>query len=201
MSDPRSNTKLVSRDLITIAIFSVLFTLCLFVVAGVLGIFPLTMIFYGLVGGIPCGVIYMYMRAKTPKRGAIILQALLVAIILFGLGTMWTFALGTVIGGLLAEAISTSGAYQSLKKNTAGYIVFMVCLWSGQIAPMLLMRDYYLAYSLQTGMSAEYIDTMLGFLSAPVFMAALIGTGIGAWLGALLGQKLLKKHFERAGML
>lgn len=201
MSKTKNHSKLVSRDLISIAIFSVLFTLCLFVIAGVMSLLPVTMIFYGVLGAIPCGIIYMYMRARTPKRGSIIIQAILFGIIVFIMGTMWTFSAGAVIGGILAELISASGAYKSFKKNTAGYVVFMIFLWSGQIAPMILAKDYYRAFSTQTGMTEEYITTMLGFLSTPVFIAALIATGISALLGSLLGRKVLKKHFEKAGIL
>lgn len=201
MTNAQNDAKLASRDLISIAIFSVLFTICLFLVAAVMGILPVTMIFYGVVGSVPCGVIYMYMRAKTPKRNAILIQAVLVAMILFLMGTMWTFAAGTLIGGALAEIISASGAYRSFRKNTIGYVVFMACLWAGQIAPMIMARNAYMDYVVQTGMSAEYIDTMLTFLSVPVFVVGLAGTGVGALLGALFGRKLLKKHFEKAGIL
>ncbi len=188
MTNKQHNTNLESRDLISIAIFSVLFTICLFFIAGIMSILPVTMIFYGVVGGIPCGIIYMYMRAKTPKPGAIILQAVLTAAILFLMGTMWTFALGTLIGGMLAEMISASGRYKSFWKNTIGYIIFMACLWAGQIAPMILAKSYYMDYVTQTGMSGDYVNTMLSFLSFPMFMTALAATGLGSFLGALLGR-------------
>lgn len=198
---PPAANKLTSRDLITTAIFSVLFIVVLFIAASIMGMLPITMIFYGALSGIPCGIIYMYMRAKAPKRGTIMIQAILVAAICFLMGTFWTFAAGTVIGGILAELISSRGGYVRFWKNTIGYVVFMSCIWVGQMLPIAMAKDIYLKFALESGMSAQYMETMMNYLNLPVFLLGLCVTAVFALLGALLGRKLLNKHFVKAGIV
>ena len=42
---------------------------------------------------------------------------------------------------------------------------------------------------------------MMAFLTGPVFVAGLVVAAAGAALGALLGKKMMKKHFMRAGIV
>ncbi|AMP19814.1 hypothetical protein AZF37_00255 [endosymbiont 'TC1' of Trimyema compressum] len=61
----KSKNELKSKDLIVVAIFSLLYSICLFIIAGIAGMIPIGFIMFGLVGFIPCGIIYMYLRAKA----------------------------------------------------------------------------------------------------------------------------------------
>lgn len=195
------DTSLSSKDLISIAIFSTLFTACFFIIAAMLGIMPAGFTVSVGIAAVPCGIIHMYLRAKTPKRGAVLLQAVLVAMIVFLLGSIWTMPVGILLGGLVAEWISFTGGYKSFWRNTAGYIVLIMGFTAGTVGPIALAKNYYAGFAQKAGITPDYIAAILAFLTGPMFFAVLAMTGICALLGALLGRKMLKKHFVKAGIV
>ena len=94
--------KMKLKDVIFIAIFSVLFFAVMLVAVALLGSTPVTFFFTHGVGAVPCGIIYMYVRAKVPRKGSVLLMCTLVALIAFCLGITWPSALGLLIGGIYA---------------------------------------------------------------------------------------------------
>ena len=192
---------LASKDLINIAIFTLLYAICMFLVAGIAGMIPAGFVFHGAIAAIPCGVIYMYIRAKTPKKGTVMVQSILFAIIYFVMGNPITVPIAILLGGILAETISKTGNYSSFLKNSIGYVVITVIVWLGFMVNMIFQKQYYMEYATGRGSSAAYVENLLDIANGPMFYAALIATIVCALLGALLGRKLLKKHFEKAGMV
>ena len=71
------------KDVIFIAIFSVLFFAVMLVAVAVLGSTPVTFFFTHGVSAVPCGIIYMYVRAKVQRKGSVLLMCTLVALIAF----------------------------------------------------------------------------------------------------------------------
>jgi len=191
------NNTMKVKDIIFTAIFSVLLFICIFAFAIIMGMNPISMFFAHAVGSIPAGIIYMYMRQKTLKKGSIVLMAVLVAVISFALGIGWTAALGILIGGILAELITAAGGYKSKVKNVIGYVAFITCFWAGQMSIMILSTKSYEASALKQGMTQEYVSSMIEFINGPMFFVALAVTIIGAIIGGMLGIKVFKKHFEK----
>ncbi|MPW26477.1 MptD family putative ECF transporter S component [Alkalibaculum sp. M08DMB] len=192
---------LASKDLINIAIFTLLYAICMFLVAGIVGMIPAGFIFHGAIAAIPCGIIYMYMRAKTPKKSSVIVQSILFAIIYFVMGNPITVPIAILLGGFLAEIITATGNYVSFWRNSIGFAVTTAITWLGFMVNMIFQKQYYMEYATGRGSSASYVESLLDLANGPIFYVALAVTIICAFLGALLGRKLLKKHFEKAGMV
>ncbi len=201
MPSTKNNSKLKTKDLITLGIFSVLFAVVLFIFAAVMGVFPVAFIFYAAVGSIPCGIIYMYVVTKISKRGAIIIMTSVISIIYFLIGTYGLAPLYGFVGGVVAELISYTGRYKGFWRITLGYVVYTGCLWFGFMSPMVLATDSYINQALAGGYAQDYIMSMINFITGPLFFVALGATIIGALIGALLGRKMLKKHFEKVGVV
>lgn len=201
MNTKGKKIRLSSKDLINISIFTLLFAICMFLVAGIAGMIPTGFVFHGAIAAIPCGIIYMYMRAKTPKKNAIIVQSILFAIIYFVMGNPITVPIAILIGGGLAEVISATGKYTSFWKNTIGFAVLTVITWLGFMFNMHFQKQYYMEYATGRGSSAAYVENLLNLANGPMFYIALVATIICSFIGAVLGRNLLKKHFEKAGMV
>ena len=60
-------------------------------------------------------------------------------------------------------------------------------------------REEYFA-SLVNGYGQEYVDTMMSYTPQWMFFAMIAMCLIGGTIGGLLGAKVLKKHFRKAGM-
>jgi energy-coupling factor transport system substrate-specific component len=193
--------KLKAKDLITTAVFTVVTILIFFVGSMTFGMVPVLYPFLVGVIAIPGGIVWTYMRVKVPKRFAIIIQCVVMTLVFWLMGIGPFLALGILVGGILAEAISGTGRYRSFALNTAGYAVMMFCVHVGAFVVVLLARDYYYDFCVTGGMTVEWTNTFLNFMSWPVVLGTGVLAIIGAVIGMLLGKAVLKKHFVKAGMV
>jgi energy-coupling factor transport system substrate-specific component len=103
--------KLKAKDLITIAIFSLIFYAVYIIVGTLLWMSIVLNPFCVAASILPCGIVWTYMRVKVPKRFSILIQAALLAIICFLVGSGWFVSVGLIVGGLLAEFLSGLGKH------------------------------------------------------------------------------------------
>lgn len=196
----KSSEKLKSKDLITIAIFAVLMGIVQFIISMFFGMIPVTYPFLVSVTLVPVGIIWVYMRVKVPKRGAIFIQSVVLALLLFLIGSGWWITVGFIVGGLAAELISGIGKYRDFKWNTIGYAAFGVLLNFCAFSPILLAADYYRNYCVSNGMDTAYVDSLINFMSWPLLILTTALSIAGAVLGMLLGRLMMRKHFRKAGI-
>lgn len=197
----KNTNKIKTKDLISIAIFSLLFAVCLFVAGGVLGILPVTFIFYAGPAGILFGIIYMYLRVKVPKRGAIMIQGILTAGIYALIGNPIIVPIIIMVFVILAEIATSIGHYKNFWWNTVGYTLFSFGVWGGKMAPMFISAKEYKEYAIRTGMGAEYTDQLLSYLNPTILILAIAATIVGCVIGAIIAKGLLRKHFEKIGIV
>ena len=86
--------KLVGKDYITLAIFGVLLFLVFMVFAMVLGMNANLFWFTHACGSLIGGIVWMYVAAKVPKRGAFAIMSAIVAVVALLLGMLWTGPVG-----------------------------------------------------------------------------------------------------------
>jgi energy-coupling factor transport system substrate-specific component len=193
--------KLKAKDLVTTAVFTVVTIIIFFVGSMTFGMVPVLYPFLIGVIALPGGIVWAYMRVKVPKRFAILVQCVVMTLVFWMIGVGPFLALGILAGGILAEIISGAGGYRSFALNTAGYAALAFCIHTGAFLVVLVARDYYYDFCVSGGMTVEWTNAFLDFMSWPV----LLGTGalaiVGAVAGMLLGRAMLKKHFVKAGMV
>jgi energy-coupling factor transport system substrate-specific component len=123
------------------------------------------------------------------------------AIITFIMGSGWFASVALLIGGVLAELISAVGKYKSFKWNTIGYAAFAVLTNLGVYWIILLARDFYLNFSVKSGMDAGMMNMLMNHISGPILLLTCTLAAICAVGGMFLGKAMLKKHFEKAGVV
>jgi energy-coupling factor transport system substrate-specific component len=195
------NTKLKAKDLITTAIFTVVFALVGFVCSMTLGMIPLGFPFLVSAIGLVGGIVWTYMRVKVPKRFTITIQCVVSGLLFFIVGTYWGTVIGCVVGGILADIITNIGRYKNFKLTTAGFAVFCLCMHLGAFLVVFVARDWYYDYCVSSGMTVEWMDAFLGFMSWPVMLGTGVLAVICAVIGMLIGKAALKKHFVKAGIV
>ena len=103
--------------------------------------------------------------------------------------------------GILADFICASGKFKSLKKTVMGYCLFALSPMGAYI-PMAVMPaqfDEFMSKKGDVTSFAEVIDSIgANWWAIPLM---LLGTLLCAVIGAFIGKKLLKKHFEKAGIV
>jgi energy-coupling factor transport system substrate-specific component len=195
-----SANRLRAKDLITIAIFSVLFYL-LIRAGALISLLPWMLPYASIVQLAVCGIVWVYLRAKVAKFFGVTLQCALLALITFLGGTAWYLALAMLVGGIVAEVILAFGRYgQGFRLNAVAYAAFGLCFNFGCFGVMLVARDYYRSFVLGVGMDAGYVEQVLAIMSWETFAISSLLAVVGAILGVALGRLLFKKHFVKAGL-
>jgi energy-coupling factor transport system substrate-specific component len=183
--------------LIIAGAFAALYLALFFAAATVMGFVPIVYIFAPFVLSLVLGPVYMLYVTKIPKRWAIMILAALTGLLTsmdgFRICLIWSLALG-----LAAEFIARRGT-SSKKKLVLSFMVFG-CTNMGPAWVLLLAKQRFLdVCAVYYGQdSANTLDRLTPWWIIFVFLAMAIA---GGFIGGLFGSRILKKHFEKAGLV
>ncbi len=190
------------KDIITTGIYTALYFvfLCLGTLISVFVAYTPNMKYAPAFIALLAGTIYMLLIAKTKKFGCLTLMSAVVSVFFFMSGHFALSFVPNLLCGVLADVIAKVGKYENKLYNLISYIVFSF----GNLSPIIMMwviRDAYIDHLVELGKDTSYInDVMVNFDFANVSWLALTII-IGAVIGGLFGQYMLKKHFNKAGMV
>ena len=191
-------TRLEVRDLVTIGVFGVIYFVCMFAV-GMMGVVPILYLFYPMVFGVVGGPIVLLFMAKVQKPWALVIFGMITPIIMFLFGHTLLVPGVALVTILVAEGIRRIGKYRSLRYNMLAYVVMATILCSS-LLQMLVMKERYLELT-EAEMGREYTEALEKLISVRNMGFVYLGAVLGGIVGAFLGRKLLKKHFEKAGIV
>jgi len=190
--------KMEIKDLISVGIFGAIYLAIFMISITVVGMVPKIYFFAGAVSSLFLGTIYMLFVSRTGKKYSILMMGVLIVTIMGlmmgGLWTVFVFGYGVVI---IAEIIASIGNYKSFKLNTLSYMVFALFPF-GVYSAFWVMKDQMLEMSKPYG--DIYVTTLEKLINPTTLIYAIIATLICAMIGSLIGKKILKKHFEKAGI-
>ncbi|MBS5688598.1 MAG: MptD family putative ECF transporter S component [Faecalibacterium prausnitzii] len=173
--------KLETRDFISVGIFSLIYAVVAFVVGGVAQMTPVTFPFMPMI--------------VAPILGVI------AAILLFVTGMFWMMSVFFLGFGLIADLICASADFRSFKKNLLAYCV-MALAPMGAYIPMAVMPAQFDAFMKNKGDFSSFEGVIHSIGAAWwAIPAMIIGTIVCAIIGGLIGKKLMKKHFEKTGVV
>ncbi len=193
----KQETKLKGKDLINVGIYAAIYCVVV-MLAAMLGyipiMLPLLVVICPLIGSIPM----MLFMTKVKKFGMVTLMGTIIGLFLWitGMG-YWPFIFG-VVCGFAADLLDKSGNYQSAAKTVIGNGILHLTIFANMI-PLYIDREGY--FSTRQEFGQEYITSLTNIMqpwTAPVLLIASVACGM---IGALIGQKLLKKHFAKAGIV
>ena len=189
--------KLTTKDFIIAGAFAALYVVLLFVVVSATGFIPIVYICAPFTLSVVLGPVYMLYAAKIPKRWSIMILAALVGLVT-SMGGMWLSILWALLLGLAADCIVNTGK-RSRKKYILSFMVF-ACTNMGPFWALVFAKQHFLDvcanYSGQD--YANAIDRLTPWWIIFVFLGMAI---VGGFIGGLAGSRLLKKHFEKAGVV
>ncbi|WP_165364266.1 MptD family putative ECF transporter S component [Sporolactobacillus sp. THM19-2] len=196
---PEHPNRLSVRNLATIGIFSILIT----VIAIVIAIAASPVLYFSLFVSSPLiafitAPIYMFMVLKVHKRGTVFLYCFILALIYLISGTPY-LAPWLLIAGFLGEFVMAGrGAYTNLFRISISWIICTLFRASNGMIDLWFFSKQYLA----SGVSREHYDQVTRFyFSAPWVLLILLIAAVGAIAGCWIGAKMLKKHFQKSGLL
>jgi energy-coupling factor transport system substrate-specific component len=187
------------RDLATIGIFTVLMT----IIAVVIAIASSFVLYFSLFVSSPIiafilAPFYMYMVLKVHKRGTAFLYGLIFAFIYVISGTpylaVW-FLLAAAAGEL---SMAGAGAYTNPFRVAVSWIVFTLFRATNGMIDIWFFTKQYLA----SGVSrAHFFQVARFYNSVPWVMLILALAAAGAAAGCLVSAGMIKRHFQKSGLL
>ncbi len=169
------NKKLKVKDLVSIGVFAVIYFVLMFGV-GMMGIIPILFLIYPTVLGIIAGTVVMLFMAKVQKPWALFILGMISPLVMFAMGHTYVLLVFSLIVMIVAELIRRS------------------------LMQMLLAKEKYLEMSVGM-MGQEYADALENLITYPHMALVALGAFLGGIIGAYIGKALLKKHFEKAGIV
>jgi hypothetical protein ELI_2822 len=110
---------------------------------------------------------------------------------------VYAFITGPVCG-LLADLVLRSGNYNSAGRAIISHGVLSVWL-IGNYIPIVMNRVSYFA-GIASGYGQEYADALSSYIPDWSLLPLALAAFVAGCIGAVIGKKLLQKHFERAGI-
>lgn len=201
MDEGKGAARLQTRDFIAIGVFSLIYFVIAFVIGGLAQMTPLTFPFMPMIVALFTGSVFMLYTAKIPKRGALTVLGILSGILLFITGMFWMMSLFFVLFGCAADLICHAGAFRSFRRNLLAYCLFALAPL-GAYLPMALMPAQFDAFMHQKGDYSAFAGVVAAIGANWWAIPGLVlGTLLCALVGGLIGRKLLKKHFAKAGIV
>ncbi|MDO5718587.1 MAG: MptD family putative ECF transporter S component [Tissierellia bacterium] len=190
--------KMQIKDYITIGLILAIYFIGYNFMVGTLVVMSTKLLFFSQgIASLILAPLYMLFVAKVQKKWAILtFGAVMVTILLVTTGGLWPVIFG-YIGVIIAEFISRSGNYKSFIKNNIGYIFFSY--WFIGVA----LLYYFIGEKvlINAGLSDEHIRKFMAYITIPNLIIGIIVIALCAFIGGFIGRAMLKKHFERAGIV
>ncbi len=188
--------RLNAKDLINVGIYTAICAVICCAVA-MTGIIPIMMVLLVAIVPILNGIPYMMFLTKVEKFGMILIMNILLGILMWVTGmSYYSLVVGTIVA-LIAEFIYKSGNYKSKKMGVLAYAVSNIYLWANYLGIFFNPEGYF---STRQVFGQEYIVAIFGLLPMWMCPVLLIATFVFGLVGGYVGTKLLKKHFEKAGI-
>ena len=191
------NKKLKVKDLVSIGVFAVIYFALMFGI-GMMGMIPILFLIYPTVLGIIAGTVVMLFMTKVQKPWALFIFGMISPLVMFAAGHTYVVVVLSLIVMIIAELIRKIGNYNSFKYNMLAYAVFSTWICSS-LMQMLLAKEKYMEMSMT--MMGKDVVALEKLITYPHMALVALGAFIGGIIGAYIGKALLKKHFEKAGIV
>lgn len=190
------------KDLVSVGVYTALYFIMV-AISALLVVFIIpgySYVFIPVISALLSGTIFMLMVAKVPRFGAITIMGSIMGIFFFIMGR-FPGALFICIGiALIADGIAYVVRYKSKKGLLLSYLIFSFST-IGPVVPMFVFPNLYIDQLVEIGRDASYIESAFANISQNTFLILVAGIIIAAIIGGLFGQSMMKKHFEKAGIV
>ncbi|PID96329.1 MAG: permease [Actinomycetales bacterium] len=187
-----------TRDFVNVGVFTAVY-LVVFFALGVLGLVNPMMVFVGqAVAFVANGVVISLFLARVPKFGALALLGVVISLFMVVAGQYSFMLFVGVSTALLGDLVARSGNYRAPVPISLGYAVFS--MWNiGPLLPIFFDTAGYREL-LETSWSVDYANSFMALVTPTAIVVWAVIAFALSFVGGLLGQRVLGRHFRRAGL-
>ena len=196
-SAPATGGRLGGRDLINIGIYAALYCVAMTVV-GIFGYIPIVMFLLSVLCPLICGIPFMMFMTRVKKPGMILIFNVLAGLFMWLTGMGFYTPLVSVATGIAAELVWRAGGYRSSVAAVLAYAVLSVFI-VGNYLPFFLDPSYLSSTGQKIGQG--YVEAIRPFLQGWLIPAEAVACFVSGLVGGLIGRSVLRRHFQKAGIL
>ena len=189
--------KMTAKDLMYAGAFAAIYIVLMLVIVMGSGIVPILYVISPITVGAVCGTVYMLSVLKVKRFGAALIMGILFALI--ACASNMPGLIMAICTSLLAEIVLLLGKYKSKKMYLLSFVVFNLNM-SCPFSMLFFARDKFFAISEQY-QGKEHTEALMKLLPDGIYFGIIGFAVIGGILGAFIANKLIKKHFEKAGIV
>ncbi|MFD5869117.1 MptD family putative ECF transporter S component [Corynebacterium sp. NPDC060344] len=196
-TETRGN-RMTTRDFINVGIFTALYYVVFFA-TGMIGFINPILMFVGWAAGLILnGIVIALFIARTPRFGAMTLLSVILSILWVATGHPIYLIPALLVIGVVCDLLL--GRLRGRPSLGVPLVYAIFSLWLiVPLFPILFAADeYYEQLSAQMG--ADYVASMRELFQPWIIGAWAIVVFILAWLGGILGVRVGRRHFSRAGL-
>lgn len=190
------------KDLISVGIYTALYFIMV-AISALLVVFIIpgySYVFIPVMSALLSGSIFMLMVAKVPRFGAITIMGSIMGVFFFIMGRFPGALFICIAISLIADGVAYFVHYKNKKGLLLSYLIFSFST-IGPVIPMFVFPSLYISKLVEVGHDASYIEGVFSSISQNTFFILIIGIVIAAVVGGVFGQKMMDKHFKRAGII
>ena len=198
----KKSTSIQLKDLIAVGVYTALYFIMVAIAAmPVVLLLPgYSYVFIPVSAALLTGTIFMLMVAKVPRFGAITIMGSIMGIFFFIMGRFPGALVICVLIALPSDLLAYFFKYKSKKGLLASFIVFSYST-IGPVIPLFLFPNLYVSELAEVGKDATYIQNIFSSISQNTFYLLIVGIFVAAIIGGLFGQRMMNKHFKKAGIV
>jgi len=191
--DPRRPATL-TRDLITVGVFTALYFVIMAVVGQLGALVPITQVLGPLYIPILCGIPFMLFVTRVTRFGLITAMGWIIGILYLVTGQSWVATVLAFVLGLVADLIAKQGHYRSWPLLVVSFVVFSE-MAIGMVVPLFFQRQATLDRIAARGHEEAWVNQIVSLTPAWMFYVMIVMIIVGAIIGAHLGRGVFRKHF------
>ena len=184
-----TNKKLKVKDIFTVVLLA-LINVVIFFASSLLYATPVTIVMMPVFFSLLEGIVFFIIGTRVRKPGAMMVYAIVRGI----LGGYLPYVLLYFLSGIASELILRKSGYGSAKGLTISYIICQLFAALGStIYPYAIAARSMAENSVSDGRQDAILaaSEMLGSWGAPLLLVGII---VSAFIGAMIGSKIVKKH-------
>ncbi|HEO2541743.1 TPA: MptD family putative ECF transporter S component [Streptococcus agalactiae] len=195
--------KMTVKDIVTVAVMMALFYAIAFVVG--MGTVAVPILYLYGTAGIEMflgSIFYLVAANRVNKHGLLFVWVMIYALITAAMGYMFMVPYFIAVAVISELAMIGKNTYRNPIRNMIGWSTYGIGMVLGIGVPCWVAWESYQKQALASGFADATMKLQYNMVSSPKLMlVGVIITVILSALGVLLSQKILKKHFEKAGIL
>ena len=195
--------KMTVKDIVTVAVMMALFYAIAFVIG--MGTVAVPILYLYGTAGVEMflgSIFYLVAANRVNKHGLLFVWVMIYALITAVMGYMFMVPYFIAVAIISELVMIGKDTYRNPIRNMIGWSTYGIGMMLGIGVPCWIAWESYQKQALASGFTDTTMKLQYDMVSSPVLMfVGVVVTVILSALGILLSQKILKKHFEKTGVL